>query len=339
MRAPRFWYRPAGLSARLLEPASRVWDLCGWLRARRAKPLLVGAPVICVGNLVAGGAGKTPIALALNAMLRDWGIDGHFLTRGYGGALTGPVRVAPGLHDAGDVGDEALLLAQAAPTWVARDRAAGALAACAAGAGALVLDDGFQNHALGYRLSVLVVDGATGFGNGRLIPAGPLREPVERGLARASAIVVMGEDEAGIGSRAQTFAAANGGHLPVFHARLAPDAAVADFLRGQRVLAFAGIGRPAKFFDTLNHLGAHLAETVALPDHHRFRRDEALTLLERAHALRAIPVTTAKDFVRLPEIARAGVTVLPVTVSWRNGAAFARLLAAAVGREDIEPHG
>jgi len=339
MRTPDFWYRPPGLAARLLEPLGRVYDLGGRLRRHRAKPLLVGVPVLCVGNLVAGGAGKTPVALEIGRMLEAWGIAAHYLTRGYGGRLAGPVRVAMGAHDAGDVGDEALLLAAAAPTWVSRDRAQGALAACAEGAQALVLDDGFQNFALSYRLSVLVVDGTDGFGNGRLIPAGPLREPVEQGLARASALVIMGEDRAGIGAQVLTFATETGIRLPVFHARLVPDPAAEETLRGERVLAFAGIGRPAKFFETLDLLGARPVETVALPDHHRYRHDEVLQLIERAHVRRAIPVTTAKDHVRLPEATRAAVRVLPVSVSWRNGAAFSRLLADAVDHREDGRHG
>ena len=338
MKAPGFWYRPAGLTARLLNPLGHAYDFAGRWRRGRCKPLLVGVPVICVGNLVAGGVGKTPMAMAIAEILRDWGLTVHFLTRGYGGRLPGPVRVSPGIHDAGDVGDEALLLAGTAPTWVCRDRAAGALAACAENARALVLDDGFQNGALSYRCSILVVDGATGFGNDRVIPAGPLRESVERGLLRASALVIMGEDQAGISARAMTFAAATGRHLPVFHARLTPDQATADTLRGQRVLAFAGIGRPAKFFETLTHLGAHVIESHGFPDHHPYKLAEVLALVERAHVLHAWPVTTTKDFVRLPEVTRSIVKVLPVAVAWRNGAAFIRLLEEAIGHSRPETH-
>ena len=338
MKAPAFWYRPPGAAAALLEPFGRLYELAGRLRRGRSEPLLVGAPVVCVGNLVAGGAGKTPLALDIAGLLAGWGLAPQFLTRGYRGKLAGPVQVAPHLHDAADVGDEALLLAENAPTWVARDRAAGALAAVGHGARSLVLDDGFQNFALAYRLSVLVVDGATGFGNRRVIPAGPLRESVERGLARASALVVMGEDHAGIASEVMEFAAATGVHLPVFHARLEADHAVAETLRGQRVLAFAGIGRPAKFFETLERLGAHLVERVAFADHQPLGAARILSLSERAHRQRAQLVTTAKDFVRLPEAVRAKVRVLPVTVAWRNGGAFIRLLAAAVDHHEPGHH-
>ena len=330
VKAPAFWYRPPGLAAALLEPFGRCYEAAGRMRRARTTPQLVGAPVVCVGNLVAGGAGKTPLALAIADILAGWGLAPHFLTRGYQGRLAGPVRVTPHLHDAADVGDEALLLAGRAPTWVSRDRAAGALRAVADGARSLVLDDGFQNPALVYRLAVLVVDGATGFGNRRVIPAGPLRERVEHGLARASALVVMGEDQAGIATEAMNFAAATGGHLPVFHARLEPDPAVAESLRGQRVVAFAGIGRPAKFFETLDRLGAHLEGEIAFADHQPYTAGQILKLVERAHHKRAQLVTTAKDHVRLPEAVRSMVRVLPVAVEWRSGGAFIRLLAAAV---------
>ena len=334
MKAPAFWYRPAGLTAALLEPFGRLFDLAGRMRRARTAPLLVGAPVICVGNLVAGGAGKTPLALAIAETLSGWGLAPQFISRGYKGKLAGPVRVTPHLHDSLDVGDEALLLAERAPTWVARDRAAGALAAMADGARSLVLDDGFQNPALAYRLSLLVVDGATGFGNRRVIPAGPLRESIGRGLARASALVIMGEDETAIEEEAIEFAAGTGVHLPVFHAHLVPDPTVAESLRGQRLVAFAGIGRPAKFFETLERLGAHVVERRAFADHHPYGANEIHRLIETAHRHHAHLITTAKDFVRLPEALRPKIRVLPVTLSWRGGGAFTRLLAAAVGYHD-----
>ncbi|MEI6557907.1 MAG: tetraacyldisaccharide 4'-kinase [Rhodospirillaceae bacterium] len=334
MKAPAFWYRPAGVTAALLQPLGCLYDLAGRMRRSRSAPRLVGVPVVCVGNLVAGGAGKTPLALAIAETLAGWGLAPQFLSRGYGGRLAGPVRVAPHLHEASDVGDEALLLAERAPTWVARDRGAGALAAVAEGARSLVLDDGFQNFSLAYRLAVVVVDGATGFGNRRVIPAGPLRESVDRGLARASALVVMGEDQTGIATEALAFAASSGGHLPVFHARLEPDHQVAETLRGQRVMAFAGIGRPAKFFETLEHLGAHVLERVAFADHQPYEANRILHLIERAHRLRAELVTTTKDFARLPPAVRSRVRVLPVTIAWRSGGAFTRLLASAVDHHE-----
>ncbi|WP_029007192.1 tetraacyldisaccharide 4'-kinase [Azospirillum halopraeferens] len=317
MKTPGFWYRPDGPAARLLSPLGALYGLAGRLRRACTTPRRAPVPVICIGNLVAGGAGKTPVAIAVAAALKDRGRAVGFLTRGHGGAERGPLAVDLARHDTAAVGDEALLLAAHAPTWVARDRAAGAQAAAAAGAGLLILDDGFQNPHLHKDLSLVVVDGAVGFGNGRLVPAGPLREPVAEGLARADAVVVMGEDRAGIAALAAP--------LPVLHARLEPTAEAAA-LRERPVLAFAGIGRPEKFFATLRDLGALVVEAVPFPDHHPFTPNEVMRLAERAAALGATPVTTAKDAARLPEAARAMVRVLPVTVAWRDPAALDRLL-------------
>ncbi len=332
MKAPNFWYQPPSALAALLAPFGCLYDLAGRVRRLRASPHTPGVPTVCVGNLVAGGAGKTPVALAVADLLTGWGAAPHFLTRGYGGKLAGPQRVAPGRHEASDVGDEALLLAQRAPTWIAHDRKAGASAAIAAGAHSLVLDDGFQNFALTYRLSLLVVDGAVGFGNGKVMPAGPLRESLGRGLARASALVILGDDLTGVGGGVTEFAANAGLHLPIFQARLEPDHAVAAALRGRRVLAFAGIGRPAKFFETLERrVGARIVDRVAFADHQPYDEKHIERLLERARRQDAQAVTTAKDFVRLPEALRSEVRVLPVTVAWHNVGAFTRLLAEKLG--------
>lgn len=309
MRAPDFWSND-GAAARLLAPLGMLYDLAGKLRFAFARPVACGVPVICVGNLTAGGAGKTPVALALAKRLAPRGRAVHFLTRGYGGRAAGPLRVDPSKHDAAAVGDEALLLARAAPTWVARDRVAGARRAVEAGAEILIMDDGFQNPALKKDLSFIVVDGETGFGNGRVIPAGPLRETVARGLARADALVLLGPDR-------QAIAQLLPDHVPIVQASLVPTGAAED-LTGRRVYAFAGIGRPNKFFATLKELGAELVETRAFADHHRFRPDELDALLARAQALEAIAVTTEKDAVRLPEIYRVKITALPVEAAWRQ---------------------
>ena len=274
-------------------------------------------PVICVGNLVAGGAGKTPVALSLAALLGARGAAVHMLSRGYGGTLKGPVRVDPATHSARVVGDEPLLLAQAAPTWVARDRAAGARAAIAAGAGLLLMDDGFQNPSLEKDLSLLVVDGGYGFGNGRVMPAGPLREPVAVGLARASAAVILGEDTCGVAAMLR-------GGPPTFRAHLRLDGA-ADLI-GKRVLPFAGIGRPEKFYASLRALGCEVVAHWDFPDHHPYTPEEVMAIWDEARARDATPVTTAKDFVRLPEDARTLVRAVEVTVDWADEAALSRLL-------------
>ncbi|MEQ8698387.1 MAG: tetraacyldisaccharide 4'-kinase, partial [Bauldia litoralis] len=213
MRTPDFWSGRGPTSALLL-PAGAVYAWATRRRVARAPEYEPPVPVVCIGNLSAGGSGKTPVAMSVAAILRNKGLAAHLLTRGYGGRLSGPVRVDPALHSARDVGDEPLLLARAAPTWVARDRAAGARAAVAAGAEAVVMDDGHQNPALRKDLSLVVIDGGFGFGNRRVVPAGPLREPIAAGLARADAVVMIGEDETEAGARL--------GDTPRLNARLAP---------------------------------------------------------------------------------------------------------------------
>ncbi len=277
-------------------------------------------PVLCVGNVTVGGAGKTTVALDLAARLRAAGCAAHVLLRGYGGAARGVRRVAPD-DPAALVGDEAKLLAAVAPTWVGADRAATARAAVAAGAAALVMDDGLQNPTLAKDLSLLVIDGGFGFGNGRMLPAGPLREPVAAAAARCRAAVLIGADTNG------ALAALPPG-LPVLHARLVPDPADAAALRGRRVLAFAGIARPEKFFASLEEAGATVAARESFADHHPFAPAALRRLFDRAARLDALPVTTAKDAVRLPPEARARVAVLGIALEWDDPTALAALLAA-----------
>lgn len=322
VQAPEFWARPGILPA-LLSPAAAIWGIGARLRQRGAKPVRVGIPVLCVGNLVAGGAGKTPTALALGALLKVKGGAHHFLTRGYGGELNGPVQVDLSKHTAADVGDEALLLAPLAPTWVSHDRVAGAQAAEAAGATAIVMDDGFQNPKLAKDLSFVVVDGEYGFGNGRLMPAGPLRERVADGLARAQAMIVIGEDRHGI-------AASLDEKLSVLRARLEPDASALR-LAGRTVLAFAGIARPAKFYETLRRLGCNVAITQDFADHHPYTPDEIMALCESASAFGALPVTTEKDLARFPAEARSMVETVRVRLVWDDPAAIEALLKPLLG--------
>lgn len=273
---------------------------------------------MCIGNLVAGGAGKTPVALSVAEILIARGVSTHFLSRGYGGRLPGPMAVDGALHDAKDVGDEPLLLARLAPTWVSRDRAAGAVAAVDAGAGAIVMDDGFQNPSLAKDLSLLAVDGAYGFGNGRVMPAGPLREPVERGLERADALVLIGDDRTGVSAMVPA-------GKPVLRARIVP-APGSEALAGRKVVAMAGIGRPEKFFATLRDMGCEVVGSLAYADHHVFREAEIMEAVEWAAAEDAIPVTTAKDAVRLPSDARAMISVLDITLEWEDPDALIAVL-------------
>ena len=333
MKAPAFWYRPPRLAAALLSPLAALYDGAGVVRHSLVGGRAAGVPVVCVGNLVAGGAGKTPVALAVAERLLAQERRPHLLSRGYRGRLRGPVQVDLGRHTAADVGDEPLLLAALAPTWVARDRIAGARAAAAAGADLVVLDDGHQNPTLHKDLALVVVDGETGFGNRRVIPAGPLRERIKRGLARADAIVLMGDDTSRVGE----LLAWRG--RPVLGARLVA-AGDAGWLRGADVVAFAGIGRPDKFFSLLERLGGRLAARFAYPDHHRFDADELMRMVELAAAAGAHLVTTAKDYARLPEEARPMTRVVAVRVIWDEPAVLDGLLADVLdqaAREDPVP--
>ena len=311
MRTPEFWQRD-GLAARALGPAARVYRAVAALKRASTGTRSPGLPVVCVGNLVAGGAGKTPVALALGERLAARGHAVHFLSRGYGGREKGPHRVDPERHGARDVGDEPLLLARIAPTWVSANRRLAAAAAADAGATMAIMDDGHQNASIEKAFSIVVIDGIYGFGNGRLLPAGPLREPVEAGLARADAAIVIGPDEAGIaGALRDGLLLMRGSVVP------SPESAA---IAGKRVVAFAGIARPEKFFRTLATLGCQVEHAKSFPDHHPFSESEIADLIERAKASEAIPVTTAKDAVRLPLAFREAVAVLDITFEWEDEA-------------------
>jgi tetraacyldisaccharide 4'-kinase len=320
MRAPDFWDRDSAL-ARLLLPIAAGYQLLDSWNRRRIRPQKVAIPVICVGNLVTGGAGKTPVALALIEALKSRGRKVAALTRGYGGRQKGPLAVDPTGHSASEVGDEALLLAAATRTWLAADRVAGAKAAVAEGAEVLVMDDGFQNPGLSKDLSLLVVDGAYGFGNERLLPAGPLRETVNAGIARAQALVILGHDHCGLIERFE-------GLLPLLRAHIAPRTPAA--VSGRRFVAFAGIGRPAKFFETLAECGAELVETVSFPDHHPYLDKEVDALLDLARQAGATAITTEKDAHRLPKAMRDAIEVLPVDVIWQEPDRLAKLIEAVL---------
>lgn len=322
MKAPEFWQTGRGPWPRLLAPLGYLFGALGHAQRKRIFPTKAAVPVICIGNLTAGGTGKTPVALALAAHLKTLGHHPHFFTRGYGGTLTGPIQVDPAHHSARDVGDEALLLAAAAPTWVTRNRPMGAKAAIAAGADYLILDDGFQDARLVKDIALIVIDGAAGFGNGRLIPAGPLRETVADGLSRAQAAIIVGTDAAGI---RQTIADLQP-NLPVLTAQLQPSPEAAG-LKGARVLGFAGIGRPEKFAETLKALSCEIADFIGFADHHPYKADDQKMLQDRARALNAQLVTTAKDAVRLSTAMRDQVTVVEVTAVFDDAAAPGKLIA------------
>jgi tetraacyldisaccharide 4'-kinase len=335
MREPAFWWRPG--TGALLSPLGAIYGAVAALRMR-SRGRQAGVPVICVGNLTVGGAGKTPAALAVAQLLHAAHERPFFLSRGYSGRLAGPVRVNPALHRAADVGDEPMLLARLAPTIVARDRVAGAALARFAGASVIVMDDGLQNPSLAKDLPLVLVDGRRGIGNGRVIPAGPLRAPLKPQLDRVQALVVIGVPE-GAGSlldRAQRRG------MTVFHGRLEPDRAVVDAIGRRKVLAFAGIADPAKFFATLLAAGIDIADRAAFADHHRYSAAEALDLIARAKANNLMLVTTEKDLVRLtgaPQLEElaAHASALPVRLVIEEKDQFRDLVLGVLASRSIKP--
>ena len=330
MREPSFWWRPG--SGGHLSPLGGIYGAVAALRMQ-AQGRSVGVPVICLGNLTVGGAGKTPAALAVARLLLAAQERPFFLSRGYGGRSSGPVRVDPAVHSAAAVGDEPLLLAHLAPTIVARDRLAGANAARRGAATVIVMDDGFQNPALAKELAILLVDGRRGIGNGRTIPAGPLRAPLETQISCAHALVVVGRPDglAAIAERARRH------NVAIFHGRLEPDRQTIAALGGRRVLAFAGIGDPEKFFATLAESGIAVAERASFPDHHRYAAAEAQALIARADRANLVLVTTEKDLARLSgENALAALaaraSALPVRFVVEEADAFRDMILGAVKR-------
>jgi tetraacyldisaccharide 4'-kinase len=326
MREPAFWWREPGLLAHMLAPLGTLYGAAAAHRMRQPGERAC-VQVVCVGNLTLGGAGKTPTAIALARLVWRTGARPGLLTRGYGGRLAGPVAVVP-THAADEVGDEPLLLARHAPTTVARDRVAGAHAAVTGGADVIIMDDGFQNPALVKDVSLVVLDGRRGVGNGRVFPAGPLRAPLEAQIARAHALLVVGD----AGSSALgAIAAAQAHGLALLNGRLVPDPVAVAALAGKPVLAFAGIADPEKFFAALREAGIVVAATRRFADHHEFTATEASELLARADADRLTLVTTEKDRVRMtgdPALAwlAARVKTLPVSLEFDDAEAVERLL-------------
>jgi tetraacyldisaccharide 4'-kinase len=330
MREPAFWWRPGG--GILLTPFAAVYGAVTW-RRMQSQGKSAGVPVICLGNLTVGGAGKTPAALAVAHLLLAAHERPFFLSRGYGGRLNGPVRVDPAFHHAADVGDEPLMLARLAPTIVARDRVAGAKAARLGGASIIVMDDGFQNPSLAKDLAIVLVDGTRGIGNGRIIPAGPLRAPLKIQIAHAQAIIVVGPPDgaAAVVHVARRYDAA------ILHGRLEPDRNSLAALGRRKVLAFAGIGNPEKFFATLAEAGIEVAARLSFSDHHRYTAAEAKALIAGAEAASLVLITTEKDHVRLagdPDLAAlaARAVALPVRLVIDEADAFRQMVLNAVKR-------
>ena len=288
----------------------------GWIyfqlslwRHKIARSVDIGVPVICVGNIVAGGAGKTPTVMYLGKLLSKR-LKVAFLTRGYGGAFSGPIKVNPHKHTFQDVGDEALLLSKIAPTWVSQNRLDGGLAAKLDGAQIILMDDGFQNPTIGKTFSILVFDGPYGLGNNQLIPSGPLRETLGRGMSRADAVVIIGEDLHDLQSKIPE-------NIPLFSVTTSP--IISKKLKvAKSVIGFAGIGRPRKFLETLKTLNVEIQDFVPFPDHHKFRNSEIEDLIRRASETGAQLVTTTKDFVRLPPNTKNSIIAMDIELNWAN---------------------
>ena len=319
IKAPEFWNADSNsVVPALLSPFASIYTAATRLRHLRTQPCRVPVPVLCVGHIVVGGAGKTPVAMAAAIRLSARGVKAHFITRGYGGREKGPTLVDSRRHSARDVGDEPLLLARLGPTWVARDRAAAARTAVAAGAEVLIMDDGFQNPSLVKDFSLLVVDGMYGFGNRRNIPAGPLRESLKNGFSRADAVVAISP------IREET-ALYLPDTLPVLTAHLVPGPS-SKKLAVKRVVAFAGIARPGKFFETLEEIGCIIVARWEFPDHHPFKPHEIEALIREAHTKNARLVTTAKDAVRLSSDHRRLVDILEVDLKFDAPDEFDQIL-------------
>ena len=336
MRDPAFWWRKAGVRATLLAPLAAGYGAVAAGRMSKAGTR-TGIPVLCVGNFTLGGAGKTPATMAIAKMFTEAGERVFCLSRGYGGSHAGPKLVDAHADTADQVGDEALLLARAAPTIIARDRVMGAALARAKGASVIVMDDGLQNGSIAKDFTLAVVDGRRGIGNGRVFPAGPLRAPLAAQLARVNALLVVGEESGARDVIGKVIDLARACGLPVLHGRLVPDATAVTALKPRRVLAFAGIGDPEKFFATVAAAGIAIAAKKSFPDHHRYTTEEAAELVMDCEHESLTLLTTEKDHARMsgdPALAAlyARAQVLPVTMAVEESDELRKLVMAALRR-------
>ncbi|MEC9100361.1 MAG: tetraacyldisaccharide 4'-kinase [Pseudomonadota bacterium] len=324
MRTPDHW-QSNNLVSLLLRPLGWVYFFLGLLHRKIVRSVNIGVPVICIGNIVAGGAGKTPTAIYIGKLLSN-SFKVAFLTRGYGGSLTGPVKVDPEKHTFHEVGDEAILLSRIATTWVSKSRVHGARAAKIDGAEVVIMDDGYQNPQLEKTLSFLVVDGAYGLGNKQLIPSGPLRETLKHGISRADALVVIGQDLHNIQSQVPK-------DVSLFPVTVSP--IISKKLKeARRVVGFAGIAQPSKFLRTLTTLDLEVKGFFPFPDHHKFTKNEILDLTKKAFEMGAQLVTTTKDFVRLPPDMIGAIVALDIELSCINETQIKSLLEQTLEKQN-----
>lgn len=304
MKTPSFW-KDNNIISTLLTPLGELYALATTLRLKLKTPKKVNIPVICIGNLTAGGTGKTPTAISLADMLKKSGININFISRGYHGNLQN-TEVNPKLHTPQQVGDEPLLLSQVAPTFINANRYQGALIAQNNSAQCIIMDDGFQNPTLHKDLSFIVIDGNYGFGNCKCIPAGPLREHISSGIKRAQAALIIGEDKYNISNKL---------NIPSFKGKIIPQSPNLD---NNEVIAFAGIGRPEKFYNSLTELGIKVIKTFDFPDHHYYTEAELQNIIKEAQSSKADIITTSKDFVKIPSQLQSHFKVLDITIQWED---------------------
>ena len=324
IKTPTFWYKPSGLLAKCLSPLAIAYSAISKIQQKTIKTQKVSVPVICIGNLVVGGAGKTPTVIALAKFLQEKGYTPHILSRGYGTTHHKPIRVDLRHHGAKDVGDEPLLLAKQAPTWVGGDRVQSAQQAIGAGADIILMDDGFQNPSLYKDLSLLVIDGSQGLGNGCVVPAGPLRESVQSGFCRADVVIVIGEDRQGVKALVQR------------HNKPLIEAEIRCFEpHPTRVIAFSGLGYPEKFYRTLEELKYNVLKTFSFPDHHPYTAKELDDLIQLANDEKAQLITTEKDLLRVPSCYHGHIQVLKIELSFVNSTQLENVLKTVILKPTI----
>ena len=309
-KAPRFWYKKNDtIISNSLYPLSLLFRLGTKIRAILSTRKNSALPVICIGNIVVGGAGKTPVAIKLGELLKKNGYNPHFVSKGYGGIESNNILIKQ-WHSAKSVGDESLLLSEVAPTWIGRDRNRSFILAKENGANCIIMDDGFQNPTLQKDFSIIIINGEQGFGNKRVIPSGPLRESISRGISRANLIVVIGEISNDVKDKIPNT-------VPLIHAQF-KISADNKIYKNQKITAFAGIAYPDKFYNSLLEEGAILEKKISYPDHHIFDENDMLHLAEIANLTKSVLVTTKKDFVRIPKPYRSLVSTLDGAVEFED---------------------
>ena len=317
MLFPRFWFKPkvkTSVISYFLFPLSFLWMVLGNLKLFISAPSKSPIPIICVGNITVGGNGKTPTALKLCSLLKDRGYHPHILSRGYKGNLKGPHLVNPLRDSFIDVGDEALMMSKYHPTWISRNRESGVKSAITSGANVIILDDGFQNYHVKKDFSILVIEASVGFGNGYLIPAGPLRETISSGLKKTDLIIIIGEHFDQTAFERDTFLRKN---IPIVEAKIVAKINKVT-LNQKTVIGFAGIAHPEKFRNTLETLGANVINFKAFTNHKPFKLAHLKELITEAKKKHALLVTTEKDLVRIPEKLQPHFKALKVEVEIKN---------------------